>query len=60
MNDKLMLELTAQEAKALALAVEVAIRSGRLLAVLDSAEDDIALATILVQLKSFAERGGER
>jgi nucleotide-binding universal stress UspA family protein len=56
MDDVLRLELSAQEAKALALAVEVAIRSGQLLTVLDAVEDDLALATILVKLKSFAGR----
>lgn len=59
MDDVLRLELTAQETKALALAVEVAIRSGQLLTVLDTAEDDLALATILVKLKSFAKREGK-
>jgi hypothetical protein len=55
MNDVLCLELSAQEAKALALALEVAIRSGQLLTVLDAVEDDLALVAILVKLKSFTK-----
>ena len=57
MDEELVVKLTRREVSVLATAADVAMRSGKMLGALGSAEDDFALVGALMKLRSVVPGG---